>query len=105
MPATSSRQTVRTCAPWCVEHLGGVCFSERRWADGGYSRLARLLNGRTTIMVGVLDPKGHGRDGLIQVSAHDARDLADVLRALGHTELFKVVKYAVHEADAFSQFV
>jgi hypothetical protein len=49
-------------------------------------------------------PDGHGRDGLIQVSAHDARDLADVFRALGHADLCTAVKFTAHEADAFSQF-
>jgi Tfp pilus assembly protein PilN len=94
----------QACAPWCVEHRGGMCFSQRRWARSAYTRLARLLDGRITVMVSVPDLKGHGRDGLIQVSAHDARDLADVLRALGHVDLFKAVKFTVHEADAFSQF-
>lgn len=55
-------------------------------------------------MVYVPDPKGYERHGLLQVSAHNARDLADILRALGHAELFKAVKSAVHEAEAFSQF-
>lgn len=45
-----------------------------------------------------------GRDGFLQMSAHDARDLASLLRALGHADLFKAVKYTAHEAEAFSQF-
>ena len=63
-----------------------------------------VMEGQTRIMVYVRDPKGYGPHGLIQLSAHGARNLADVLRLLGHVELFKAVKLTVHEAEAFSQF-
>jgi hypothetical protein len=95
----------RACMPWCVNHRGGVCFSEPNRAEGGDACLVRSpMEGRTRVMVYVPDPKGYGRDGLIQMSAHDARALADVLRVLGHAELFKAIKLTVHRAEAFSQF-
>lgn len=89
--------------PWCVKHSGGVCFSERHQTDGGDACLVRsAMEGRTRVMVHVPDLKGHGPDVLIQLSAHDARDLAEMLRILGRLGLFKAVKLTVHEAEAFS---
>jgi hypothetical protein len=95
----------RTCMPWCVKHSGTVCFSERHQTDTGDTRLVRsALEGRTRVLVHVPDLKGYGPDGLVQLSATEARDLAEMLRVLGHLDLFKAVKLTVHEAEAFSQF-
>jgi hypothetical protein len=55
-------------------------------------------------MVRVEDPATNGRNGCVQLSPEDARDLASVLRALGHRELSKALMLTVHEAEAFSQF-
>jgi hypothetical protein len=102
--SVAARRDGRACAPWYVEHLGGICFSERRRAGSSYARLARYLDGQTNVMVRAEDPKRYGRDGFMQVCPRDARDLASVLRALEHRELSKAVMLTVHEAEAFSQF-
>jgi hypothetical protein len=100
----TERRDGRECAPWCVEHFAGICYGERCPASGAYARLARLFDGQTSVIVRVEDLTRGGHDGFVQVSPRDARDLAGVLRALGHRELSKAVMLTVHEAEAFSQF-
>jgi hypothetical protein len=90
------------CAPWCTEHLGGICFSERRRANWSYARLAKLGHGPITGMVRAEDPKTNEHDGFVQLSPSDARDLASVLGALGQRGLCKAIMLTVHEAEALS---
>jgi hypothetical protein len=99
-PASSAAQKCAGSkfAPWCVEHLGGVCFSERRRAGGSHARLARFANGPITVMVRAEDPKANGRSGCVQVSLQEARELAIVLRVLGHAGLCKAIMLTVREA-------
>jgi hypothetical protein len=85
--ALAQRPAGDACAPWCTEHLGGICFSERRRANWSYARLAKSGHGPVTVMVRAEDPKTNGRDGFVQLSPTDARDLAGVLGALGHRDL------------------
>ncbi|MGD0560247.1 MAG: hypothetical protein ABSA93_35425, partial [Streptosporangiaceae bacterium] len=88
MLSTAERNETRACTPWCVKHSGGVRFSERHQTDSGNACLVRsAMEGRTRVMVYIPDPKGYGPDALIQLSAHDARDLAEMLRVLGHSDL------------------
>lgn len=66
--------------------LGEVCFSEGRWAGRAFVRLARGLDGPTSVMVGVREPEGHGRSSIAaDASVKDARVPAFVLR-VGHSE-------------------
>lgn len=100
-----STQRTMQCPPWCAEHSAMLCRSDRHRADIGYARLVRSpIDGQTRILVSVSHPKRPSQDGIIQLSAHDARDLADLFRALGQLQLSKAVKLTVHEAEAFSQF-
>ena len=96
------RQVSDACAPWCTEHLGGICFSERRRVKWSYARLAKSGHGPVTVMVRAEDPKPNGHDGFVQLSPSDARDLASVLGALGHRALCKAIMSTIDEAEAFS---
>jgi hypothetical protein len=49
-------------------------------------------------MVRAEDLKTNGRSGCVQVSLEDARELAMVLRVLGHAGLCKAIMLTVREA-------
>lgn len=100
--ALAQRPVGDACAPWCAEHVGGICFSERRRLKWSYTRLARLGHGPITVMVRTEDPKPNGRAGFVQLSPSDARDLASMLGALGHRALCKAIMSTVAEAEEFS---